>query len=215
MELVPALWTRNSSAIIVIVINMILFCPSPSSSRMEEMLLRPSIAVVTVTAGVITPSASRAAPPIMAGKMSHFPKCFTRLYREKIPPSPWLSACMATTTYFIVVSRVMVQMTRDSAPKISSSLTPPNPPLPATIDFITYMGDVPISPYTTPIVINTAPALVGISCVFFVLSAVISKPLFRQRPYLPAHSKARRRIFICTKKDGCITTVPAFLPWRF
>ena len=105
---------------------------------------------------------------------------------------------MATTTYFIVVSRVMVQMTRDSAPKISSSLTPPNPPLPATIDFITYMGEVPISPYTTPIVINTAPALVGISCVFFVLSAVISKPLFRQCPYLPPqniHLHEKRRLY--------------------
>ena len=35
------------------------------------MFLRPSIAVVTVTAGVSVPSASKAAPPIKAGRTNH------------------------------------------------------------------------------------------------------------------------------------------------
>ena len=45
---------------------------------MAGMLRRPSTAVVTVTAGVSTPSASRAAPPSMAGTISHLPQFFTR-----------------------------------------------------------------------------------------------------------------------------------------
>lgn len=36
------------------------------------MFLRPSMAVVTVTAGVKVPSASNAAPPTKAGITSHF-----------------------------------------------------------------------------------------------------------------------------------------------
>ena len=63
-----------------------------------------------------------------------------------MPPSPWLSARMAISTYFTVVTRVMVQMTRDRAPKIMSSVTEVMPPLPATMDFMTYMGLVPMSP---------------------------------------------------------------------
>ena len=113
---------------------------------MASMLRRPSTAVVTVTAGVSTPSASRAAPPSMAGKMSHLPQCFTREYREKMPPSPWLSAFMAMSTYLKVVSRVMVQITRDREPMIKLSSTWVMPPLPSRMDFITYMGEVPMSP---------------------------------------------------------------------
>ena len=33
-----------------------------------------------------------------------------------MPPSLWLSAFMATSTYLTVAMRVIVQMTRDSAP---------------------------------------------------------------------------------------------------
>ena len=49
---------------------------------------------------------------------------------------------MAITTYLTVVTSVMVQMTSESAPKIMSSM----PPLLATIDFMVYMGLVPMSP---------------------------------------------------------------------
>ena len=63
-----------------------------------------------------------------------------------MPPSPWLSAFMATSTYFTVVTSVIVQMTSDRAPKMSSSLTVVRPPLPLTMAFITYIGLVPMSP---------------------------------------------------------------------
>ena len=69
-----------------------------------------------------------------------------------MPPSPLLSAFMAIRTYFTVVSRVIVQMIRDSAPTIKLSFTCEMPPFPAIMDFMTYMGEVPISPYTMPMV---------------------------------------------------------------
>jgi hypothetical protein len=94
----------------------------------------------------------------MAGMMSHRAHLRTRLYKAKMPPSPWLSAFMAMTTYLTVVTRVMVQMTSESAPRMSSSVTDAMPPLPLTIAFITYMGEVPMSPYTTPNVTRSIPA---------------------------------------------------------
>ncbi len=42
--------------------------------------------------GVIIPSAIKAAPPIIAGKTNHFFCRRTNAYKEKIPPSPLLSA---------------------------------------------------------------------------------------------------------------------------
>ena len=57
---------------------------------------------------------------------------------------------MAMSTYLIVVSSVMVQMMSDSAPTMNASLICVMPPLPSKIDFITYSGEVPISPYTMP-----------------------------------------------------------------
>ena len=53
---------------------------------------------------------------------------------------------MAMSTYFTVVSRVTVHITSDSAPIINCSLTAEIPPLPSRMDFITYRGEVPISP---------------------------------------------------------------------
>ena len=113
---------------------------------MLGMLRRPSTAVVTVTAGVSTPSASRAAPPSMAGRISHLPQSFTSAYSEKMPPSPWLSAFMAISTYLIVVSSVIVQNTSEREPTMKASSTCSIPPLPSRIDFITYIGEVPMSP---------------------------------------------------------------------
>lgn len=110
------------------------------------MVRKPSMAVVTVTAGVRMPPASSAAPPIMAGRISHGATLRTRLNRVKMPPSLWLSAFMAISTYLTVVTSVMVQITSESAPRIMSSLTVPMPPLLATIDFMVYMGLVPMSP---------------------------------------------------------------------
>ena len=63
-----------------------------------------------------------------------------------MPPSLWLSARMAMTTYLTVVTSVMVQMTRESAPKIMSSDTVARPPLLETMDLSVYIGLVPMSP---------------------------------------------------------------------
>ena len=75
--LVPACCTAKSAQMIASVMRMTFVCPTPRSLSIDGMLRRPSIAVVTVTAGVSTPSASSAAPPIIAGKMSHLPQLRT------------------------------------------------------------------------------------------------------------------------------------------
>ncbi|MCY1384946.1 hypothetical protein D9M69_732590 [compost metagenome] len=80
----------------------------------------PSIADVTVILGVMIPSASNAAPPITAGITSHFAFLRTNEYKEKIPPSPLLSARSVIITYFKVVCKVRVQMIQDNAPKTRS-----------------------------------------------------------------------------------------------
>lgn len=70
---------------------------------MFGIFFKPSIAEVTEIGGVIIPSASSAAPPIMAGMTSHFFCRRTSAKSEKIPPSPRLSACKVSTTYLMVV----------------------------------------------------------------------------------------------------------------
>ena len=50
----------------------------------------------------------------------------------------------------MVVSSVIVQMMSDSAPTMNGSLICVMPPFPSKMDFITYSGEVPISPYTMP-----------------------------------------------------------------
>ena len=52
---------------------------SPMMAWKKSMVRRPSMAVVTVTAGVRMPSARSAAPPTMAGMMSQRPQRLTRL----------------------------------------------------------------------------------------------------------------------------------------
>ncbi len=81
----------------------------------------PSTAEVIEIGGVIIPSASSAAPPMVAGTTSHFLRRRTSANKAKIPPSPLLSARNTSQTYFMVVCKVMVQMMRESVPKISSS----------------------------------------------------------------------------------------------
>ena len=64
---------------------------------------------------------------------------------------------MAMRTYLMVVSSVTVQITSDKEPMIKVSSTRPMPPLPSTMDFITYSGEVPMSPYTMPMVTRNKP----------------------------------------------------------
>ena len=67
-----------------------------------------------------------------------------------MPPSLWLSAFMATSTYLTVVISVRVQMMSERAPRTTSEDMVVSPPLPAMIALRVYIGLVPMSPYTTP-----------------------------------------------------------------
>ena len=172
---VPMRCARNRTMMIASVMATTLPCPSPSRRWPSSIVRRPSMAVVTVTAGVRTPSARSAAPPSMAGTMSHLACRRTRLYRAKMPPSPWLSALSETSTYFTVVSSVTVQITSERAPKMNSWFTVPMPPLPETRALVTYIGLVPMSPYTTPRVTSMPAMLAGMAAAFFSL-LILSLP---------------------------------------
>ena len=89
---VPARCMANRPQIMMMVMMMTLVWPSPKSAWPHSIVRKPSMAVVTVTAGVRMPSASSAAPPIMAGRISHGATLRTKLNRAKMPPSLWLSA---------------------------------------------------------------------------------------------------------------------------
>ena len=78
--------------------------------------------------------------------MSHLPQRLTSEYSAKMPPSLWLSALMATRTYFTVVMSVRVQMMSESAPRTASCPMVMRPPLPAMMALSVYMGLVPMSP---------------------------------------------------------------------
>src|SRR5215203_505882 len=83
----------------------------------------PSIAEVTLMAGVMKPSEIRVAHPMIAGKITQLALYrLTKAYKAKIPPSPLLSALNAKYTYLIVVIVVKVQKTQDNPPKIRSSV---------------------------------------------------------------------------------------------
>ncbi|MNR14792.1 hypothetical protein D3C85_1312860 [compost metagenome] len=123
-------------------------------------MVKPSIAEVTVILGVIIPSASRAQPPTMAGTTSHLAFLRTSENKEKIPPSPLLSARKVIITYFTVVCRVSVQMIQDNTPSTLVGLISCLPPrIMVKIAFKVYNGDVPISPNTIPKLIRTPPAV--------------------------------------------------------
>ena len=93
------------------------------SGKAGFIFVNPSIADETDMGGVIIPSANNVAPPSMAGNTSQgFLLPRTKAYKEKIPPSPLLSARSVTITYFIVVCRVSVQKIRDTPPRMTKSL---------------------------------------------------------------------------------------------
>ena len=107
-----------------------------------SICFKPSMAEATEIGGVIMPSAIKAAPPIMAGITSHLFCRLTNVYKEKIPPSPLLSALNVSTTYLRVVCKVSVQIIQDNPPIMSSSLIS----LLLMMALKTYNGEVPISP---------------------------------------------------------------------
>src|SRR5690606_27185634 len=96
--------------------------------------------------GVIIPSAKSEAPPIIAGKINQAAFLFTKVYREKIPPSPLLSALKTIHTYLIVVCKVNIQKIQERPPSIKSEEIILSP----TMALNTYSGEVPISPKMIP-----------------------------------------------------------------
>ena len=76
----------------------------------------PSIAEETEIGGVIIPSASKVAAPKIAGIYNHLAYRLTSAKREKIPPSPLLSARRVKKTYLKVVCNVRVQITQEIPP---------------------------------------------------------------------------------------------------
>ena len=76
---VPARCTAKSALMMTMAMSTTRPWSLLTSAWPSGMVLRPSMAVVTVTAGVRMPSASSAAPPIMAGTMSHLAQRCTRL----------------------------------------------------------------------------------------------------------------------------------------
>ena len=86
------------------------------------IFVNPSIAEETDMGGVIIPSASKVAPPNMAGNTSQgFLLPRTNAYNEKIPPSPLLSARRVMITYLIVVCKVSVQKIKETPPRMTMS----------------------------------------------------------------------------------------------
>lgn len=85
----------------------------------KGICFNPSTAEVTVIGGVIIPSAIIEAPPIIAGKTSHFFCRLIKAYKENIPPSPLLSAFKVRIMYLMVVCKVSVQIIQDKPPSIN------------------------------------------------------------------------------------------------
>ena len=75
MEWVPNCWEKKNNAKIPITIATIVDC---SILAKVGISFNPSIADVIVMGGVIMPSASNAAPPIIAGTTSHLRLLLTR-----------------------------------------------------------------------------------------------------------------------------------------
>ena len=115
---------------------------------------KPSMAEATEIGGVMMPSANNVAAPSIAGKYNQCRYRHTNAYREKIPPSPLLSACNVRIIYLKVVCKVSVQKTQEIPPYTSCSVICLSP----MIDLKTYKGEVPMSPKMIPNVTNTPAA---------------------------------------------------------
>lgn len=64
---------------------------------------RPSMADATEIGGVMMPSARSAVAPRIVGIASHLALLLTSAYREKMPPSPALSAFRVSQMYLMEV----------------------------------------------------------------------------------------------------------------
>ena len=133
---VPNRWIENRRASIIKVIKITGIWREPNVVSNAGIVLNPSIAEVTVTAGVSAPSESRAAPPIIAGIINHLAYLRTNVKSEKIPPSWLLSALRAINTYFTVVIKVRVHMINEIEPMIDAFSICSIPPCDSRIDCI-------------------------------------------------------------------------------
>ncbi len=124
-------------------------------SKLGSKLLRPSAALSTEMAGVITPSPYSSAAPNrirrVSGPIPPFNGlCSTALSASsaKIPPSPRLSARVTKLRYLTPTSKHRAQKISESAPRILSVGS--TECRLATHSRSAYSGLVPMSPKTTP-----------------------------------------------------------------
>ena len=107
-NLVPNCWIKNKERSI----NK----TTGTTGTSDNTKPKPSIADVTVIAGVMTPSARRALPPTMASTDKETVFLRMRPNNAKIPPSPWLSARSVMITYLNEVCNVKVQKIQEIPP---------------------------------------------------------------------------------------------------
>src|ERR1700694_1893844 len=124
---------------------------------------RPSTALNTEIAGVISASQKKNAVPASASPTATFAQVLPVISRRcasansaRIPPSPSLSARMMTVRYFRVTEMARLQKISDSTPSTASVL---KVPAAASDCCIAYSGLVPMSPYTMPVAPITADTL--------------------------------------------------------
>ena len=102
-------------------------CPRSSLTT-----LRPSVAESTEIAGVSAPSPKRSAVPMRMRRSSAIrrPPVASRTFsgrrarRARIPPSPWLSARMTNSRYFVVTTSMRAQKMRETTPSTASRPLP-------------------------------------------------------------------------------------------
>ena len=139
----PCRWNQNRNTSTVQAIG------TTNTSKSGWRARSPSAALTTEIAGVITPSPNSNAAPARTSNNNH--RLFTargpdavRASREKIPPSPWLSARVTTNRYLTLTTRVTAQNNNDKLPstRVSSGASGTL----ARHSRIAYSGLVPMSP---------------------------------------------------------------------
>jgi hypothetical protein len=111
--LVPNFCTKNREEMIRIAIGRM--------GILGLIIKVPSIAETMVIAGVMIPSESNVAPPIIANIKAHFALFLISANRAKIPPSPLLSALSVIIMYFKVACMVNAQKTQERPPRMNNS----------------------------------------------------------------------------------------------
>ncbi len=192
---------------------------------------RPSTADSTEIAGVITPSPkNRQAPAIPTrARALRVPvptetRCANAI-SARMPPSPRLSACMISVTYFIVTISTSDQKMSERMPMISVVATDTEPNI-CRLALNAYSGLVPMSPYTTPSTASSMPTCgIGLRSPSAVAATVTAGTPARAGPDMlrswvaparPCHPRSGRRTHTpppCRKQAfgqvaGCQAAIP-------